>query len=691
MAKSVIKMIPLNKLVLSDLNVRKSAATEMDDQELYASIKAFGIKQNLLVHEHEGQVEVHAGGRRLKFAKQLVEEGVWAEDTPIACLMETRDQAIESSTAENTARAAMHPADEYAAFKAMFDKGANEDEIALKFGTTAAIVRKRMTLAALAPDIFEAFRANTLSIECAKAFAISADHARQMQVYESLRENRDLYPHNIRRALLETTCTANSRLARFVGLDDYKAAGGAVVEDLFSDHDATHLTDIPLLEQLALEKLEAAAADLRKDWNWAEGHITADFDKLREFGRLYPEPVEPDAALVAERDEIDARLAELAGSFDEETWTEELQAEEDKLSARLEELERLTEGGEAYTPAQMAIAGCIVALDYYGALKIEAGLVRPEDIPASPEDSADGSESDEPMEDAIVVKTLPASMARAAATDDSDEASEPGLSQALTEELRNTRNQIMKAHLAADFAAAFDLMVYTLARRALGSGYYDAPLDASVASTEVYSTKDALKETIAARMLEVIAGELDLGWMSLPKPKDFEAMCALPPEKKQAIFAFCTAKGLKQQLGGPKADPVIEGIGRRLHIDVATLWRPTARNYWGRVTKAHSLNIARELIDARWADDHASARKGDLAAALEAVFSDEAENRAGTTPATAAKTRTWLPDGLAITGNPAEGAETDEVIAVGEPADDVDDDEEMDPPADLPAFLTAAE
>lgn len=688
MARSAIKMIPLNKLVLSDLNVRKSTVSEIDDQELYASIKAFGIKQNLLVHDHEGQMEVHAGGRRLNIARRLVEEGEWADHTPIACLVESREQAIASSAAENMARAAMHPADEFEAFKAMFDKGANEDDIALKFGTTPAVVRKRMTLASLAPEIFEAFRANELSIECTKAFALSDDHARQTQVFESFKESRDLYPHNIRRALLDTTCTASSRLAVFVGLDEYKAAGGAVVEDLFFDHNSTHLKDVALLEQLAIAKLKTIAEGLQSDWKWAEVHLSADYETLREFGRVYPLPLEPDPALVTERNALEAKLADFAASFDETTWTEELQNEEDKLSERLAELEDAIDNSEAYSAAQMAMAGCIVTVDHRGEVKIEAGLVRAEDIPPEPESDAERSQTDEQMEDAVTVTTLPASLARKATTIEGGEENEPGLSQALTEELRATRNQIMKAHLAADFSATFDLMVYTLAKRALGSqGYFDAPLDATVTSTEVHATKDALKETVAARMLEAIAGELDLAWMSLPKPQDFEAMCRLAAEQKQAIFAFCTARGLKQQLGGPKADAIVEGIGRRLQIDVATLWRPTARNYWGRVTKAHSLGIARELIDARWADDHASARKGDLAATMETVFSDEAESRAGMTAATAARTRTWLPEGLAIGAEEPAEEDASEV-------DGTEDDPEGDdvaPPADLPSFLVAAE
>lgn len=45
-----LRLIPLDQLELSDLNVRKVAASAADDAELLASIRENGIKQNLVVH-----------------------------------------------------------------------------------------------------------------------------------------------------------------------------------------------------------------------------------------------------------------------------------------------------------------------------------------------------------------------------------------------------------------------------------------------------------------------------------------------------------------------------------------------------------------------------------------------------------------------------------------------------------------
>lgn len=61
-----IRMIPLNQLEPSPLNVRKVAASASDDAELLASIRETGIKQNLVVHAlSKTRFAVDAGGRLL--------------------------------------------------------------------------------------------------------------------------------------------------------------------------------------------------------------------------------------------------------------------------------------------------------------------------------------------------------------------------------------------------------------------------------------------------------------------------------------------------------------------------------------------------------------------------------------------------------------------------------------------------
>ena len=77
-ARSALRNIPLDKLVLSPTNVRKTPSSAAEDAELEASIRASGLKQNLVVHPMGDAKDVHAvvaGGRRLKVLQKLAAEG----------------------------------------------------------------------------------------------------------------------------------------------------------------------------------------------------------------------------------------------------------------------------------------------------------------------------------------------------------------------------------------------------------------------------------------------------------------------------------------------------------------------------------------------------------------------------------------------------------------------------------------
>ena len=120
---------------------------------------------------------------------------------------------------------------------------------------------------------------------------------------------------------------------------------------------------------------------------------------------------------------------------------------------------------------------------------------------------------------------------------------------------------------------------------------------------------------------------LELEWLNLRRPKALPRSLHCHSNEKQRLFAWCIAASLKPQLAiEDRADPVLEGAGRRLSIGFEDYWRPTAANYWGRVKKAHGLAIGREILGERWARDHADDKKPVLAAALETAF-DAAEER----------------------------------------------------------------
>jgi ParB-like chromosome segregation protein Spo0J len=108
-AASAVRKIPLDRLVPSPANTRKTPPSAAEDVELKASIKARGLKQNLVVcpsPEPHGLHAVTAGGGRLKVLQELAAEGVIPADYKLPCLVE--EPAVETSLMENTVRVNRH-------------------------------------------------------------------------------------------------------------------------------------------------------------------------------------------------------------------------------------------------------------------------------------------------------------------------------------------------------------------------------------------------------------------------------------------------------------------------------------------------------------------------------------------------------------------------------------------------------
>lgn len=685
-----LQMIPLNKLVISPKNVRKTPATEAQDEELHASIKETGLKQNLLVHKVGAKFHVHAGGRRLAALNKLAEDKIIKPSHLISCSVEDPDQAEDTSAAENMIRAAMHAADQFEAFAALRKKGRNEDEIAKRFGITNDLVRRRLKLASVSPDLMQIFREGEMSLDCVMAFTLTDDHARQVEAWEVVKQHYNPSPHSIRNQLTQKSYSGSSKLALFVGIDVYKQAGGSVIEDLFAERDAMHLEDPDLLEKLAMDKLQGLAEEATKTWKWAEACLEVDYDSFRPYGRVYPQPLDPDPKLQAELAKLQTRQDTLESDYDEETWTEELQEEEQTIWARIREIEAIQEANVAYTDEDHKVAGCIVSISHNGEPRLETGLVRPEDIPkpvetAVEDDAEEGSSPQDGNSPSGPAIELPAAMSRLDAPLNATDAARKaqGMPRSLADDLRVTRHQILRAHLAADYTTAYDTMLYAMVTSVFGNYRRESPLDLSLRPATTTASRETLKDTVAERMLEALNDGLNLAWMEAKAPEDLAQLSALPEGDKQALFAWCAAYALNQQLSNDTgASAVIEAIGSRLNVDVAACWRPTADSYWGRVKKDHALDMAKALIDDRWADDKSGLRKAEIAKTMEQAFCDTPQEAAGLTAQAAAKTSRWLPDGMAV---------GDEGVDQSQPrSDEVDTVSIADEADALPAFMSDA-
>lgn len=266
---SVIQNIPLQQLQISELNARKTGGEKIDD--LLASIAADGLLQNLTVtRESDDIYMVVAGGRRLRALQQLAHENRLSGSlaTGIPCRVVDSDVALDASTAENTIREQMHPADEIDAYVGMAGKGKSDLEIAVRFGQSERHVAGMRKLGGVSPVLLQALRRDELSLDQVKAFTTTDDHGLQERVFENL-DDWNNEPSDIRRMLNQEVLHIKSRLARFVTVEAYEGAGGVVRRDLFGDD--AWLEDHGLAERLALEKLERRAAkERKKGWGWVE-------------------------------------------------------------------------------------------------------------------------------------------------------------------------------------------------------------------------------------------------------------------------------------------------------------------------------------------------------------------------------------------------------------------------------------
>ena len=136
--------IPLDKLVLHEGNVRQIKAG-VSIESLAADIERRGLLQSLSVRpilndagEETGTYGVQAGGRRLRALQLLVKQKKLAKNAPIPCIVRSEGFVEADSLAENTEREALHPLDQFRAFKALADKGQGEETIAAAFGVSAA-------------------------------------------------------------------------------------------------------------------------------------------------------------------------------------------------------------------------------------------------------------------------------------------------------------------------------------------------------------------------------------------------------------------------------------------------------------------------------------------------------------------------------------------------------------------------
>jgi ParB family transcriptional regulator, chromosome partitioning protein len=368
--------IPFNRLVLSQANVRRIKA-DVSIEELAEDIARRTLLQSLTVRPvlndngvETGMFEIPAGGRRYRALELLVREKRLARTTPIPCIVRTEGLAEEDSLAENVQRAPLHPLDQFRAFLALRDKGMSEEEIAAAFFVNVQVVKQRLRLASVSPELLDIYAADGMTLDQLMAFTVSPDHARQQQVWEALQRSHNKEPHYIRRLLTEGAVRASDKRAQFVGIEAYLAAGGTTMRDLFQQDDGGWLEDPGLLDRLVGEKLDREADAIRTEgWKWVEVNIDFPYGHTYGLRRIAGEQV---ALTDAEAATAEALRAEYDRLEQDHADADELPEGVDQRLGEIETaLAALDDRPVKYDPAGVARAGAFVSIDGSGMLRVQ--------------------------------------------------------------------------------------------------------------------------------------------------------------------------------------------------------------------------------------------------------------------------------------------------------------------------------
>ena len=145
-------------------------------------------------------------------------------------------------------------------------------------------------------------------------------------------------------------------------------------------------------------------------------------------------------------------------------------------------------------------------------------------------------------------------------------------------------------------------------------------LDIRPASTMLASHADGIEDTKAGKAW----ADRHANWAA-QMPRDVSGLWTfvveLDHDSRMALFAHCvalTVNAVKLPMERkPRAMATADRLAEAVSLDMTAHWRPTARTYFGRVTKTHILAAVREAVSIEAAERMADMKKQDMAEAAE--------------------------------------------------------------------------
>ncbi len=571
-------IVPLEQLRLSSRNARKTGGDDVAD--MAASIAAGGLLQNLVVIDGPSGFEVIAGGRRLKAMQQLASEGRLPQELltdGVPCRRLTDEEAIEASTAENTIRVPMHPADQFDAFKAMIDAGKSIPDVAAHFTITETVVKQRLKLANVHPDLVQIYRDGGMDLGQLQALAVTDDHKAQLEAWTKPKHDWERDAHSLRQRLTAKEIRSTDPRVKFIGLEAYEAAGGVVRKDLFSTRDEAYLADGPLLDCLVAARLDEVIDQVRAEgWAWVEYKAKLDYSGRAEYAAHPTEPThQPPTGAQKERlMEIEGCQLVIGNELDKldaagQGGSEAYEVLCDESTALDDESEELNAGTDIWPDTVKAEAGALLFMDDQGGVTILRGRLKPgQSIKA-------GKIAGQPKEVA--------------------KAKKPELSDALVHRLTAHRTLALQAALANNHDVALKEVVCILienVERGMDMGGASA-VKLSLSRPSIPDAPD-LKKCQASLALQQALKRWREAGLPTSVAERRKWIYAQPAVTLHGLLALAAAYGVDAVHGKNSRAPAADALADALKLDMASWWQPTADTYLGAVPKALAIEAVAE-------------------------------------------------------------------------------------------------
>ena len=347
------------------------------------------------------------------------------------------------------------------------------------------------------------------------------------------------------------------------------------------------------MRQLAIEKLEAKAEELRPQWAWTKAVLEAEYQMLHQYDRVEPRPAKVPDELAAEIERIEQRLAEFEDT-DGDAWTDELAAEMAQLEEHRAEIDETIESLAVYSKKDRKSAGCIVTIGDDGRFERHQGLVEPSAAQATPMSLIPTPTGMRTIRSIRLQRRLTAERRVPPPLFEQAIRKECGFSQSLVDDLKAHRHQITRAYMAGNFEVAFDLALYALATDLFDRfHYHEKSLDLRAIEATPRSSLNDLSGTPADRLIEAQRAALATRLAEIAAGRRLRGPCRPAARSEAPPLRLVHRLCLKPQLAiEDNADRALETAAHRLAIPFDDLWRPTAANYWGRAARSTASGSA---------------------------------------------------------------------------------------------------